>query len=142
MCLPFGVFIHIRILSNYKDCTSLQQHNPLTSTIIFHCSCIKITFSTPFTMKYPPGSYGHSFIWANSRSDLFRNKHFDERNMIGIRPITTFFLTTICRPRVYRTLTYMGALYVQSRNRHWKGVVCVVAYESSSMLGSPTQQSV
>ena len=97
-------------------------------TLFFdNCSCINITFSTPLIMKYPPGSYGHSFISANSLSDFPRSRHFDERSMIGIRPITTFFLTTICRPRVYRTLTYMGALYVQSRSLHWNGVVCVVA---------------
>lgn len=51
------------------------------------CSWMRTTFSVPFTMKYPPGSNGHSFTSSSSRSVLPRSRHLAERSMMGMRPI-------------------------------------------------------
>jgi hypothetical protein len=60
-----------------------------------NCSCISITFSTPLTIKYPPGSYIHSFNFVCSSSDLPFKIHLLLRNIIGIRPICTPFFVTL-----------------------------------------------
>jgi hypothetical protein len=51
------------------------------------CQSKHRTFSTPFTMKYPPGSKMHSFARSNCGSDMPARMHLHERNMIGMRPI-------------------------------------------------------
>ena len=48
------------------------------------CSWMRMTFSTPLTMKYPPGSMGHSFSLASSAGVLPISTQLEDRSMIGI----------------------------------------------------------
>jgi hypothetical protein len=64
-----------------------------------------MTFSVPLTTKYPPGSSGHSIIFASCASDLPVKMHLLLLNMMGNLPILIPLLTISCFPRVYLTLT-------------------------------------
>mmetsp|Transcript_34666 Transcript_34666/g.70803 ORF Transcript_34666/g.70803 Transcript_34666/m.70803 type:complete len:221 (+) Transcript_34666:447-1109(+) len=64
------------------------------------CSCIRITFSTPLQMKYPPGSNGHSLRSANPSSDFPASTHLQDRSIIGILPIGTLSILTTWWPLV------------------------------------------
>ena len=99
---------------------TLAPTSPFASTsmmilFLLSCSWIRITFSVPFTTKYPPGSSGHSPSRASSASDFPVNTHLLDRSMSGMRPIVTpptpFFdvRVTISFPRVYSTSTVTGA---------------------------------
>lgn len=70
------------------------------TNILFSIICywIIITFSVPFTMKYPFGSYGHYF---NLQSYYSLSPFKWQRalpSMIGILPILTFFLSSTGPP--------------------------------------------
>jgi hypothetical protein len=64
-----------------------------------------MTFSVPFTTKYPPGSSGHSVIAASCAVFFPVNTHLLLLSMIGNLPILIPFDTTSCFPRVYLTET-------------------------------------
>jgi hypothetical protein len=100
-----------------------------------------MTFSVPLTMKYPPGSNGHSLSSSSSRSLLPRRPHFDDRSMIGMRPIIRFLCGTTVFPFVYFTSTYTGAAYDMSRRRHSCGVTRF-SIMSSFTDGGPTEMFV
>lgn len=61
---------------------------------LLNCSWTRMTFSVPLTIKYPPGSRGHSFNTVISEGVLLANTHFELRSMIGILPIDTPFRVT------------------------------------------------
>src|SRR6266542_1988568 len=67
---------------------------------LLSCSCTRMTFSVPFTTKYPPGSRGHSIILASCSSVLPARTHLLLLSITGKRPIFTF-RWTIFLPRVY-----------------------------------------
>jgi hypothetical protein len=73
------------------------------------CSWTRMTFSVPLTMKYPPGSSGHSTMRASWASLRPVRTHLFDRSMIGIRPMETLRLRTTFFPRVYWMVTRMGA---------------------------------
>mmetsp|Transcript_1880 Transcript_1880/g.2966 ORF Transcript_1880/g.2966 Transcript_1880/m.2966 type:complete len:214 (-) Transcript_1880:430-1071(-) len=103
--LPFLIKILQRLLRSWVDEVIAAPVRPLLSTsmitrFLLSCSCMRITFSTPLTMKYPPGSYGHSRAAASWPSPLPASTHLQLRSMTGMRPTGTPLLTTSCRPRV------------------------------------------
>ena len=101
--------------------------NDRSSNLFFdNCSWIRITFSVPRMMKYPPGSIGHSFSWAIS-ADVFPAKiQLELRSIIGIlwkeryrsmshlqyRPVflLIFLCESTCR-MLARVSTYLPAGY-------------------------------
>lgn len=59
-------------------------------------SCINATFSTPLIMKYPFGSYGHSFSLYSSSLLFWYKWQWLLPNIIGILPITmSFFINSL-----------------------------------------------
>jgi hypothetical protein len=72
------------------------------------CSCVRATFSVPRTMKYPPGSSGHSPAFSSSSCVRSRSQHLAERSIMGMLPIRTLRAVTAVVPREYFTSTKMG----------------------------------
>jgi len=103
---------------------------------LLSCSCTRITFSVPLTMKYPPGSSAHSFMNAISRSFLPASRHRLLFSMIGNLPIAMSRRRTTCLARVYTMSTLIGAEYVKSRRRHSLGVISFSGFRRSVSIRS------
>mmetsp|Transcript_38168 Transcript_38168/g.94672 ORF Transcript_38168/g.94672 Transcript_38168/m.94672 type:complete len:254 (+) Transcript_38168:2122-2883(+) len=132
--LPCLTMMFVLLLRSCVLEVTLAPTSPLLSMsmmmrFLLSCSWIRITFSVPFTTKYPPGSKGHSPSRASSSSLLPLRMHLLDRSISGMRPITMpptpflLVLVTISFPRVYSTSTVTGAAYVMSRSRHCCGVM-------------------
>ncbi|RNA22405.1 hypothetical protein BpHYR1_015325 [Brachionus plicatilis] len=72
-----------------------------------NCSWMRITFSVPRVMKYPPGSSGHSFILANSGSLLSYKLHLFDLSIMGSRPMTKLLRMTLWLPRFFKNAYFI-----------------------------------
>jgi len=86
--------------------TTLPLRPTSVSTImrfLDNCSWMRQTFSVPLTMKYPPGSMGHSFRRAISAGLFPCSTQLELRSMMGILVQTSTGITFV-------VVTYSGVI--------------------------------
>ncbi len=90
----------------------LSSFSPIRSRIILLgaiSSMVTIALSEPFTMKYPPGSWGSSPSASSSASFNPFKWHIFDFNITGISPIYTFSISCSSPPLIRDISRYICA---------------------------------